>query len=170
VLDAHSDPEVRRVTRTAVSLLVDLYGTGLARMVEVAREQNADALVDRFGRDPLVGPLLAVRGDHPHGVDRRIAQALDDVRPTLAAQACHVRVNSIDGPSLRVTLTHEPGTCGSTVTAARQAIETAVLDLVPELTSITFEDRAVQTSAVIPLDGLRRGGMALSGAASEARP
>ena len=170
VLDAHSDPEVCRITRTAVRLLVELYGSGLARMVEIAREHEDGALVDTFGRDPLVGPLLAVRGDHPHAVDTRIAHALDDLRPSLETLGCRVTVKGAEGSSLRVALTQEPGMCASTVAEARRAVEVAVLDLVPELTEIAFEDRVVQTSAVIPLDQLRGGGIAVAGTPSEARP
>jgi Fe-S cluster biogenesis protein NfuA len=94
---------------------------------------------------------------------------LDDVHASLNVEGCDVSIASLEDSRLRLGITHGARACSSTMTAVQHAIETTLFDLVPELTEITFEDRNLRASAVIPLDGLRHGGMAMAGAPHEVR-
>src|SRR5688500_10644675 len=70
-----------------VRLVVDLYGAGLERLLEIVHEAGRldDDLLDRLTGDDLVASLLAVHGLHPHDVATRVVWALDGVRPYLGS-------------------------------------------------------------------------------------
>src|SRR6201995_2015005 len=86
LLDASmgSGTVVRERTEQLAGELTDLYGAALERMVAIAAESAPD-LVDRFAADELVASLMLVHGLHPQGVERRIEDALDGVRPYLGS-------------------------------------------------------------------------------------
>ena len=65
--------------------VTDLYGAGLERMLGMAVEPAIPNWRTRFAADDLVASLLLVHGLHPHGVERRIEDALDSVRPYLGS-------------------------------------------------------------------------------------
>src|SRR5215213_4142809 len=70
-----------------VRLVVDLYGAGLERLLDIVHESGRldDELLDRLAADDLVASLLAVHGLHPYDVEARVARALDSVRPYLGS-------------------------------------------------------------------------------------
>ena len=72
-----------------VRLVVDLYGAGLERLLEIVHESGRldDELLDRLAADDLVASLLLVHGLHPYDVETRVARALDGVRPYLGRTA-----------------------------------------------------------------------------------
>lgn len=65
-----------------VASLVELYGTGLERILARARDAARDrgALDDELARDDLVANLLSLHGIHPIGVAERVERALERVR------------------------------------------------------------------------------------------
>jgi hypothetical protein len=85
---ADGDERVRRRAEELVGLLVDVYGAGLSRIVEmVSASTDGAALAERFAADEVVASLLAVHGLHPVGLAERVGQALDRVRPYLGSHA-----------------------------------------------------------------------------------
>src|SRR5436190_21914996 len=87
-LAASGDARVRAASEDLVRQLMQLYGAGLARVLDLAFEHDeaaAIALFERLAEDPLVASLLALHGLHPHPVEQRIARALDRVRPIVDA-------------------------------------------------------------------------------------
>ena len=77
-----------------VRLVVDLYGAGLERLLEIVDESGRldDELLDRLAADDLVASLLAVHGLHPDDVGTRVARALDGVRPYLGSHGGDVEL------------------------------------------------------------------------------
>ena len=77
-----------------VRLVVDLYGAGLERVLEIVHEAGRldDELLDRLVADDLVASLLAVHGLHPDDVGTRVARALDGVRPYLGSHGGDVEL------------------------------------------------------------------------------
>lgn len=70
----------RRAREWAEALLrvvTDLYGAGLARIVELAGELDAGAvLLERMAGDDLVASLLVLHDLHPLGMQARVERAL----------------------------------------------------------------------------------------------
>jgi hypothetical protein len=61
-LRATSDPATAEVAEEVVRLVVELYGAGLERAVELAGPEA----VDRFVEDELVASLLVLHDLHPN--------------------------------------------------------------------------------------------------------
>ena len=79
-LGAIADPRIREKGEELVQHLMELYGAGLSRILEIADEsQDADGLFERFADDPLIASLLVLHGLHPLDTGTRIARALDRV-------------------------------------------------------------------------------------------
>jgi len=107
-----------------VRLVVDLYGAGLERMLQLLHDQGqlTDKALDALADDDLVASLLLVHGLHPYSAETRIANALEGFDVEL------VGVDS-DG-TVRLSGASGCGTAG-----IREAIEAVA----PEVTDIVFE-------------------------------
>lgn len=117
--------------------LVEFYGSGLERIAGIIAEKQPElalALIE----DPIVASQLLLHGLHPLGIDERITAALEEVRPSLGANADGVRYLGIDDEG--VAHLHLTGAGKSCATgAARQALFEAVLAAAPELTDVAVE-------------------------------
>ena len=84
---AAAGPIARERAEELVRLVVELYGAGLERVLELAYDAGAldDDLLASLAGDELVSSLLLVHGLHPYGVEERVQRALDDVRPYLGS-------------------------------------------------------------------------------------
>lgn len=142
-----------------VRLVVDLYGAGLERLLEILHEAGRldDDVLDRLAADDLVAGLLAVHGLHPDDVGTRVARALDDVRPYLGSHGGDVALLGIteDGV-VRLRMLGSCDGCPSSSVTLTLAVETAIQAAAPEVTGIEVEEPAVAGSGpVIPVTALR---------------
>jgi Fe-S cluster biogenesis protein NfuA/nitrite reductase/ring-hydroxylating ferredoxin subunit len=150
-----------------VRLVVDLYGAGLERLLEIVHESGRlyDDLLDLLVADDLVASLLAVHGLHPDGVETRVARALDDVRPYLGSHGGDVRLLDVtDDGLVRLRMLGSCDGCPSSSVTLTLAVETAIRDAAPEVTGIEVEE-APSGASVIPVTALRA---RLDGAATPA--
>jgi Fe-S cluster biogenesis protein NfuA/nitrite reductase/ring-hydroxylating ferredoxin subunit len=124
-----------------VSLLVGLYGDGLARILTVLAEQGPEgmAMVDALAEDPTVESLLLLHGLHPLDVDARIQRALDRVRPYLGSHAGGVEYLGVTDGVARLRLEGSCHGCPSSTVTVQLAITGAVQDAAPEVTEVVVE-------------------------------
>jgi Fe-S cluster biogenesis protein NfuA/nitrite reductase/ring-hydroxylating ferredoxin subunit len=124
-----------------VGLLVGLYGDGLTQIVTILAESGSDgaAMLTRLGDDPLVESLLLLHGLHPLDVDARIQRALDRVRPYLGSHAGGVEYLGVVAGVATLKLEGSCSGCPSSTVTVQLAIEGAVLDAAPEVTSVVVE-------------------------------
>ena len=94
-LQASTDPETYVQAVELLRLVAELYGAGLARVVELASAQAPD-LVEALAGDELVASLLLVHGLHPETLSSRVEGALARVRPLLAAHGGDAELVGID--------------------------------------------------------------------------
>ncbi|QLL09258.1 NifU family protein [Mycobacterium vicinigordonae] len=113
--------------------VIALYGAGLERILAHADPQ----LAERLATDDLVASLLLVHGLHPHDVHRRVADALDRVRPYLGSHGGDVDLLEItpDGAA-RLAFRGTCKTCPSSAMTLELAVEDAVRAAAPEICSI----------------------------------
>src|SRR5437899_11975455 len=80
---AFPDPQARATTEELVQALLDMYGEGLARLLELTAQSEASGykLIETFAGDELLSSLFLLHGLHPIDIETRIARALDEVRP-----------------------------------------------------------------------------------------
>lgn len=135
-----------RATVTAagelVRALMDFYGAGLARIVELAACQSApgagEPLPAALLGDELVAGMLVLHSLHPEDTMTRISRALDGI-PGRPFQT--VGFDDESG-TLRLRPADGPGTgcgCRKTAQAAQEKAEAALACLAPEVTDVRVE-------------------------------
>lgn len=141
-----------------VGEVTDLYGAGLERLIRLV-VRSAPGLVDEIVADDLVASLLLVHGLHPHPVERRVAEALDTVRPYLGSHGGDVQLLDVNGdPGNRIVRLQFSGSCKSCPSSAvtlELAVEDAVRAAAPEISAIeVVAQQHESASAMIPADSL----------------
>ncbi|MDH6193490.1 Fe-S cluster biogenesis protein NfuA/nitrite reductase/ring-hydroxylating ferredoxin subunit [Mycobacterium frederiksbergense] len=119
--------------------LTDLYGAALGRLLRIASDSSpelAQVVSEAVAADDLVASLLLVHGLHPHSVQRRVADALDGVRPYLGSHGGDVDLIEVDGTTARLRFTGTCKSCPSSAATLELAIKDAVMAAAPEITSI----------------------------------
>ena len=140
-----------------VRLVVDLYGAGLERLLEIVDDAGRldDELLDRLAADELVAGLLAVHGLHPDDVATRVARALDGVRPYLGSHGGDVELLGVDDDGVvRLRMLGSCDGCPSSSVTLTLAVETAIRAAAPEVSGIAVEE-APRAASVIPVVALR---------------
>ncbi len=119
-----------------ISLVTELYGGGLARILELAGEDTA--LRERLAEDDLVASLLVLHDLHPLDLDARVHHALESVRPYLGSHGGDVEIVSIDGAAGVVTLQMLGSCdgCASSSVTLELAVQRAIEEAAPEITRI----------------------------------
>ena len=146
-----ADPAVRSRAEELVSLLAELYGDGLARVVELL--SDSPDLLARLAADPQVAGLLSLHGLHPQRVADRVQAALDQVRPYLGSHAGGVELLGVDDDGVaRLRLQGSCDGCAQSTVTVKLAIEKAVLDAVPEVVRVEVEN--VAEPGLIPVESL----------------
>ena len=153
---AGSGTVVRERTEQLAGELTELYGAALERMVSIAG-QSAPELIDRFAADELVASLLLVHGLHPHGVERRIEDALDSVRPYLGSHGGDVALLEVVDDVVRLQFAGSCKSCPSSAVTLEFAVEDAVRAAAPEIVTIEVvaaESRPSSSAGLISVDSL----------------
>jgi Fe-S cluster biogenesis protein NfuA/nitrite reductase/ring-hydroxylating ferredoxin subunit len=153
---AASGPIARERAEELVRLVVELYGAGLERVLELAYDAGAldDDLLAALAGDQLVASLLLVHGLHPYGVEERVERALEGVRPYLGSHGGDVRLLGVDADAVvHLQLLGSCDGCASSAVTLELAVEDAIRTAAPEVLRIDVEE-AAKPSGVIPVEQL----------------
>lgn len=158
-LDQMPDGGAKVAARELVQLLMEVHGTALERIMETAFEAGApgEAIIARFGQDPIVRNLLLLYSLHPDDLETRVLQALDNVAPRLRKLDCQVELVSIHDAAIQLRLHASGHACGSTTSNLKSMVEESIYDLAPDLATLVIlsaEDESA--SGFVPLDSLLR--------------
>jgi Fe-S cluster biogenesis protein NfuA len=139
-LRAAADPRLYGQAEEMLGLVTELYGGGLARIVEVVGESDPVTL-DRLAHDELISSLLLVHGLHPDDLETRVIRALEGVRPMLAGHGGDVELLDIDAAAgaVHLNLLGSCHGCPSSTVTLRMAVETAIAEAAPEIIIIDVE-------------------------------
>jgi Fe-S cluster biogenesis protein NfuA len=149
----------KAAARELVQLLMEVHGTGLERMMELVFESGAhgEALISRFGNDPIVRNLLLLYSLHPDDLTTRVLTALDTAGARLRKFDSQVELVGIRDGSVQLRLHTSGHACGSTTKNLQTIIEEAVYELAPDLTSLEiFGSESETASGFFPLEKLLR--------------
>lgn len=139
-IEALEDPNARSKAAEVVGVLLELYGEGLARMMNaVAESDEREKLFERFAEDELIAHLLLLHGLHPVSVEARVLRALDEVRPYLESHGGNVELLGIENGVARVRMEGSCHGCPSSAATLKLAIEEAVQKAAPDLEGIEAE-------------------------------
>jgi Fe-S cluster biogenesis protein NfuA/nitrite reductase/ring-hydroxylating ferredoxin subunit len=138
-IESFRDPEARAKTAELAQTLLELYGEGLGRIVEIIGRLGSQDVKDELLNDELITHLLILHGLHPVDVETRVLGALDEVRPYLESHGGNVQFLGIgDGVAL-VRLEGSCDGCPSSTMTLKLAIEEAVQKAAPELEGVEAE-------------------------------
>jgi Fe-S cluster biogenesis protein NfuA/nitrite reductase/ring-hydroxylating ferredoxin subunit len=139
-IEALKDPDARSKAAEMAQILLELYGEGLARMMEVvAQGEERERAFEAFSEDELISHLLLLHGLHPLDVQTRVVRALEEVRPYLQSHGGNVELLGIEGSVARVRMEGSCDGCPSSAVTLKLAIEEAVLKAAPDLEGIEAE-------------------------------
>jgi Fe-S cluster biogenesis protein NfuA/nitrite reductase/ring-hydroxylating ferredoxin subunit len=116
----------------AVQAIVEMYGEGLARIIE---RVDASALLD----DELVSHLLLVHDLHPVPLEQRVQDALEEVRPYMESHKGGVELVSISDGVVRLRLEGSCSGCPSSTMTLKLAIEDAIRKAAPDVEEIVAD-------------------------------
>jgi Fe-S cluster biogenesis protein NfuA/nitrite reductase/ring-hydroxylating ferredoxin subunit len=151
------DRNARSKAAEVVGVLLDLYGEGLSRMMEVVAEgEERERTFDAFAEDELVSHLLLLHGLHPLDVQTRVNQALEEVRPYLRSHGGDVELLGIEGGVVRVRLQGSCDGCPSSAATLKLAIEEAVQKAAPDLEGVEAEGVTETRPTLVAGPTLRR--------------
>jgi Fe-S cluster biogenesis protein NfuA len=139
-LGALSDAVTRAKAEDLVRALVELYGAGLERVVEIVTEAEAAEVLGRMVGDPLVSGLLVLHDLHPLSTAERVRDALDTVRPYLGSHEGGVELLGVGEDGIvRLRLEGTCHGCPSSQVTVTDAIERAIAQAAPEVSGVEVE-------------------------------
>ena len=156
-IESIADPAVRAVTKDLVQSLMDLHGSALEKALDIVAEAGEPgmSIIDRLGRDSLVSSVLILYGLHPEDLETRVVKAVERVRPQLRKQGCELELLGVNDGSIRLRVATGSHTCGSTANSVQAALEGAIYDAAPDMTSLVIEGLEEKpSSGFVSLDKL----------------
>ena len=159
---AAAGPIARERAEELVRTVVELYGAGLERLLELAYDAGAlsDEVLDVLAGDELVSSLLLVHGLHPYGVLERVERALDDVRPYLGSHGGDVELLEVTADGVvRLRMLGSCDGCASSSVTLELAVDGAIRAAAPEIVEIRVASGSVpagpkESAGVIPVEQL----------------
>jgi Fe-S cluster biogenesis protein NfuA/nitrite reductase/ring-hydroxylating ferredoxin subunit len=140
-VEEFTDAHTRTVTGELVQSLLDMYGEGLARMLELMAQAGAPGhkLIETLANDDLVSSLLLLHGLHPIDIETRIVQALDGVRPYLKSHGGNVEFVGVEDGVASLRLEGSCHGCPSSTMTLKLTIEEAIYKAAPDLDRLEVE-------------------------------
>ena len=134
------DPVARRTAQDLVSAVIDMYGQGLERIVEVLDEdESAGEIKQQIADDGIVASLMLIHDLYPVPVEDRVAEALDNVRPYMESHGGNVELVSLEEGVARIRLEGSCDGCPASSSTLELAIKTALEETAPDLLGIEVE-------------------------------
>jgi Fe-S cluster biogenesis protein NfuA/nitrite reductase/ring-hydroxylating ferredoxin subunit len=133
------DPAARELATRVAQALLDLYGEGLAHIVEEVAARDDGTLAEAFAGDELVSHLLLLHGLHPVALEDRVRRALEEVGPYLGSHGGGVELLGIEDGVVRLALQGTCDGCPSSAATLKLAIEDAIQKTAPDVAGIEAE-------------------------------
>lgn len=134
-LDQAGDTGIQETAEELVRTLMQFYGAGLARILELLPEPATEPLL----ADPVITGLLVLHDLHPVSVQDRVAAALEKVRPYLGSHSGDVELLAVGADAVRLRLAGSCEGCPSSTVTVTYAIEQAIRDAAPEIERVEVE-------------------------------
>jgi Fe-S cluster biogenesis protein NfuA len=135
------NPAAMETAEELVGSLLEFYGAGLARMIELVEEtSDGKSTMRRFTEDGFVAGLLALHELHPEDTEQRVHNALEKVRPYLGSHSGDVELLGVDDEGVvHLKLGGSCDGCPSSLVTVKMAIEKGIQEVAPEVTGIEVE-------------------------------
>jgi Fe-S cluster biogenesis protein NfuA/nitrite reductase/ring-hydroxylating ferredoxin subunit len=150
LLDRADGSETRALAEELVSTVVQMYGSGLERILEgiLASGPEGARIAEGLAEDPLIATLLLIHDLHPVPLERRVQVALDSVRPYMDSHGGNVELLSLTDGVARIRLQGSCSDCSASSVTLELAIKQALEDAAPDLEGLEVEGVAPQMSGL----------------------
>lgn len=145
---AETDPESREKAEELIQVLMQLYGAGFGRVVEILRSAKADGLMESLAADKLVASLLLLHGLHPEDSETRVRAALHRLERRLESH--HLALSGIVGGVARIEVRRNGS--GAPPPSLAEAIEHAVAECAPDLEGIEIDGISPANAALVQIE------------------
>lgn len=151
-LEALPDATARETATEAMQALLDMYGEGLGRIVDVVAARDDGTLADALADDELVAHLLLLHGLHPVPVEERVQAALASVLPYIESHGGNMQLLGVEDGIVHLLLEGSCSGCPSSSITLKLAVEKAIFEAAPDVTEVRAQDAAANVSE--PTSGL----------------
>jgi Fe-S cluster biogenesis protein NfuA/nitrite reductase/ring-hydroxylating ferredoxin subunit len=134
-LEHLDDPACRNLAEELTSAVVQMYGAGLERIVELADAGTRDEM----SKDSLVAGLLMIHDLYPVPIEERVVQALDTVRPYMESHGGNVELLGIEDGIAKLRLEGSCKSCRASSSTLELAVQQALQDAAPDLLGMDVE-------------------------------
>jgi len=140
-VDALPDPRARELAQELVSAVIAMYGDGLARIIEAnsASREAGSTILDQLAQDGAVASLLLIHDLYPVGLEERVIEALDTVRPYMESHGGNVELLGIEDGVARLKLHGSCDGCAASRATLELAIKQALDEHCPDLVGLEVQ-------------------------------
>ncbi|MBA2504678.1 MAG: NifU family protein [Thermoleophilaceae bacterium] len=129
------DPRARAVAEELFGAVLELYGEGLERVMELVDEHTARAMAG----DGAIASLLLIHDLYPVSLEERVLEALEGVRPYMESHGGGVELLSLEDGVARLRLEGSCKGCPASSATLELAIEKALEEAAPDLLGLEVE-------------------------------
>jgi Fe-S cluster biogenesis protein NfuA/nitrite reductase/ring-hydroxylating ferredoxin subunit len=146
-LEGLPDTHARDRATEVLQAVLDLYGEGLGRIIDVVAENDSDgAMAESLAGDELVAHLMLLHGLHPVPVEQRVREALEGVRPYLESHGGNVELLGVDEGVAHLKLEGSCSGCPSSAMTLKLAIEKAIHEAAPDVDEVVADGAAGESA------------------------
>src|SRR5690348_8631650 len=129
------DEATRQVADALVSAVVQMYGAGLERIIDLLAGAGAAGreIASSLSDDELIATLLLIHDLHPVPLDDRVRAALDSVRPYMESHGGNVELLSLQDGVATIHLRGSCSDCSASAVTLELAIKQALEEVAPDL-------------------------------------
>jgi Fe-S cluster biogenesis protein NfuA len=115
--------------------LMELYGEGLERIMALVDDETRA----RLAGDGVIGSLLLMHGLHPVGLEARVREALDSVRPYMESHGGAVELVGVAEGVATIRLEGHCSGCAASSSTLELGIRQALADNAPDLEGLVVQ-------------------------------
>ena len=134
-LEDLEDDSCRELAEELTGAVVQMYGAGLERIVELIGEEARG----RLAADDLVAGLLMIHDLYPVPLEERVAAALDSVRPYMESHGGNIELLGIEDGVVRLRLEGSCKSCRASSSTLELAVRQALQEAAPDLLGMDVE-------------------------------
>jgi Fe-S cluster biogenesis protein NfuA/nitrite reductase/ring-hydroxylating ferredoxin subunit len=135
------DPRARRTAEELLAAVLELHGEGLARIGRALDEagEAGVAVKGEMLEDGVISSLLLIHDLYPVGLEERVREALDGVRPYMESHGGDVDLLGLEDGVARIRLQGSCDGCPASASTLELAIKQALEETAPDLIGLEVE-------------------------------
>lgn len=145
-LEDLEDPDCRELAEELTSAVVQMYGAGLERIVELIDDEETR---DRLAADELVAGLLMIHDLYPVPLEERVMQALDSVRPYMESHGGNIELLGFEDGVVKLRLEGSCKSCRASSSTLELAVRQALQEAAPDLLGMDVEGMVEEAEAAV---------------------